>query len=160
MQEKLGAFTLTELLVGMVITGLVITIGFTAWILIHRQQTQYQQKTDLYKEIIRLEGLLINDIDRSDTVTLEENILKCRTKQTTIAYTFMDSLIVRRFLQHEDTIEISTQLPTIHFENPNLPPMANEAIDIFISLKKVTYDIIIRKTITTITPQANYSIGT
>lgn len=160
MRHKLDAFTLTELLVGMVITGLVITIGFTAWILIHRQQARYQQKTELYKDIIRMEGLLIQDIDRSDTIAMEDNSLKCTLKQTTIVYKFMDSVIVRRFHLQEDTFKIATQLPNIAFENPNVPPDQNEAIHITISLKEVTYDIIIRKALTTITPQANCSTGT
>lgn len=106
-RRKTIAFTLAELLVAMVITSLVIAIGYTAWMLIQKQQLRYEEKAVVYEEIARFETQLRWDVDQCDSISGNNNTLSLRLKQGDVSYRFPDSLVVRTTIHSIDTFFVN-----------------------------------------------------
>ena len=75
-------FTLTEVLVGMVITGLVLLLGWQAYRFLEQSNQRYRSKADFALEWSTLESVLKDDLD--EALYVKRNLGKIRCMRKTL----------------------------------------------------------------------------
>jgi prepilin-type N-terminal cleavage/methylation domain-containing protein len=105
--KKLRAFTLLELLIGMIISSIVIGFGYAAYSLIYKQYLVYKQVKEKIVEITQLDHVLSTDMRNAEIISFNEHTLSLfGQNQHTLEYDFQDSLIVRKENELSDTFKI------------------------------------------------------
>jgi prepilin-type N-terminal cleavage/methylation domain-containing protein len=118
--KKIKAFTLIELLIGMIISALVISFAYTAYILMHRQFLKYKDNRKQITDTMTLNTILNNDFSGSQWVYYQEESLVFSTPGNTLEYIFGDSMMVRIAGEVSDTFHLSPQNVLInHIAEPN-----------------------------------------
>jgi prepilin-type N-terminal cleavage/methylation domain-containing protein len=106
--KKLPAFTLIELLIGMIISSIVIGFGYAAYSLIYKQYLAYKHVKEKVVEITLLNHVLSTDMLNAEIISFNENTLSLvGTNQNSLQYLFQDTLIVRTENELTDTFNIS-----------------------------------------------------
>tara|TARA_R110002033_G_scaffold169674_4_gene210782 strand:+ start:4463 stop:4924 length:462 start_codon:yes stop_codon:yes gene_type:complete len=94
--EKVKAFTLSELLVVLVISSIVISLTFIVLGLVQKQIAQIQQGYQDQQEIVLLKRVLLKDINTHDVFfEAKENRLFCYSSKDTIQYSLEPNYILR-----------------------------------------------------------------
>lgn len=106
MKQKLKAFTLMELLIGMIVSSIVIAIGYSTYAIIYKQFSSYKLVKNQVVECMQLNTVLQNDIQGAEFVFFNEDQLKLDSGDKMISYHFMDSLIVRDANEQADTFKL------------------------------------------------------
>ncbi len=119
--KKLRAFTLMELLVGMIISSIVISFGYAAYTLIYKQFISYRHTKEKVMELAQFDQVLSNDLLRAEVVYFHENALQFFQKNAirTLQYNFYDDLILRKENELTDTFKISQAQLKMHFLLPD-----------------------------------------
>ncbi|MFL5763638.1 MAG: PilW family protein [Bacteroidia bacterium] len=108
MMKKLEAFTLMELLVGMIISSLVISFGYGIYQVVQEQFRQYKTvKTELMQAAI-FRSVLENDFFSADEVYGSREDLTINSKTGAIRYEFGREFILRRVEGSIDTFHIAS----------------------------------------------------
>ena len=105
--ERLRAFTLLELLVGMVVSGIVLTTTFSAYRIVSSQLSGFERQTAYVKEISLFTSQLGSDFSNAGTITCispQEIRLVSATRQ--IDYRFAGSYVLRNDLNRTDTFRV------------------------------------------------------
>ena len=102
--NKLNGFTLSEVLVVMLITSIVITLAILVLNIVQKEfsaiQLNFEQKTDIRS----LEQALWNDLNNHNVFFEKEtNKLIAVSKKDTVIYSFQDNFVLRK----TDTLQIS-----------------------------------------------------
>lgn len=106
--KKLRAFTLIELLIGMIISSIVIGFGYAAYSLIYKQYLGYKNVKERLVETAQLNQILSNDLLNAENISFDENTLSLLKKNPNILqYQFLDTLILRKENEVTDTFRIS-----------------------------------------------------
>lgn len=108
---KLTAFTLLELLVGMVVSGIVVGAVFTAFHIVSRQAINYENRVQVSQELSLFHSILSTDASAADSVYCEENqsLVLFSGKNGTLTgihYEFSGQYILRKNGGHIDTIRV------------------------------------------------------
>ena len=101
--NKAKAFTLTELIVVMIISTIVISLAFTALSMVKRQIGHIQKRTEIKNELISIEKVLHKDFNWYGLGELSNNSLKFKNPIDSVKYTFEDKFLLR----NKDTIKIA-----------------------------------------------------
>lgn len=151
---ELTAFTLTELLAVMVIMGVVITTGYTVWILMLKQQADYEEKVRGRNELARFETQLRIDIDQSNTITVCGNKILCHSPIRRVDYDFFDDMTIRRsnvnsslyyHREKPDTFLIAAVLPLLVGEVMPDGAKRMDVIRVEIGFQEIPYKIMVCK---------------
>jgi prepilin-type N-terminal cleavage/methylation domain-containing protein len=104
--RKIKAFTLMELLVGMVIGSIVIALGYSTYAIIYKQYSSYKKTKQQVVETIQLNTIMSTDFINSDVITYSNDKLILNKNNSALEYQFNDSFITRT--QHEltDTFKV------------------------------------------------------
>jgi prepilin-type N-terminal cleavage/methylation domain-containing protein len=106
--KKLSAFTLIELLIGMIISSIVIGFGYAAYSLIYKQYLSYKQVKEKVVEITLFKQVLSTDMQQAAIISFSENTLSLLNKnKNPLEYHFYDDFIVRKEKELSDTFKIS-----------------------------------------------------
>jgi prepilin-type N-terminal cleavage/methylation domain-containing protein len=106
--KKLPAFTLLELLIGMIISSIVIGFGYAAYSLIYKQYLGYKKVKEKIVEITQFDHVLTTDITAAETISFNDNTLSLYGKDSkTLQYHFQDVLILRTENETTDTFKIA-----------------------------------------------------
>lgn len=105
--HKLKAFTLMELLVGMVISSIVIAFGYSAYALIYKQYVSYKSVKTTVVETMQLHTTMSNDFNNAECITFGENKLKLSGSNKLLMYNFIDSLVIRGDQEMSDTFKLA-----------------------------------------------------
>jgi hypothetical protein len=114
MNSKVKSFTLSELLVTMIITVIVVGLAFTVLDLVRKQiiaiQKNYNRTTELafFKQRIWLDFNKNNDI----TYNAIENQVVLKSDFDTISYNFKDDIVIR----NKDTLNTKVKIEKIFFQ--------------------------------------------
>ncbi len=101
--RKIKAFTLSELLVVLVITSIVVSLTFLTLRLVQKQITSIQTNFNDQQEIQFLERALLQDINTYNAYYDSKNdVLKLSHGKDSIHYEFTDNYIVRK----KDTFQL------------------------------------------------------
>ncbi|MCA6363620.1 MAG: prepilin-type N-terminal cleavage/methylation domain-containing protein [Bacteroidetes bacterium] len=106
LHTKLAAFTLLELLVGMVISSIVIAAAFSAWSIISRQHAQYRTRHEASTEASFFSSRLRRDFAQAAAYSGQPNTLTLQLRNQTVQYKNVPPVVVRSIGLHTDTFRV------------------------------------------------------
>jgi Tfp pilus assembly protein PilE len=116
---KVKAFTILEVSITMLITGLLIAITYTSYSIIVKSNLQFTTKNDEMAVLVSLDHLLKRDFDRAESVYKNESGIYLNSGGTAINYEFTPGYIVRHS-SRIDTFKVQIQDIITSFENSPL----------------------------------------
>lgn len=106
---KLRAFTLLELLVGLVLSGIVAGVSFTAYQVMAGRLAAYRSTNEAISEATWLSGRLGKEIEKAESLTGNSTELLLRMENgRSIRYDFAGAYVVRHDSLLTDTFFVST----------------------------------------------------
>lgn len=103
---RLKAFTLVEMMAGLAIAALVVTLGFYAVQLLQKQYILFEQTTDEALDYQRLEALLWHDFTKSQGVFLEnDSLIRCDQGEVVVKYGISSNYLTRSLLAEVSVID-------------------------------------------------------
>lgn len=106
-QPKLPAFTLVELLIGMIVSTIVIGACYVSYSFIYEQYESYRSIKNKTVEAMQLNSIVSVDFMDSELITYKENVLTLKNNNGLLQYEFVDTLIFRRTNEVIDTFRLS-----------------------------------------------------
>lgn len=117
-ERKLPAFTMLELLTGMIVSGIVLATLFTAYRIISAQAEQYRKRSAEYVAQSLLHSMITRDVLRSDSIAHDEHNLICLDHDTaTVRYHMADSIVIREWNSNRDTFRTKGDYTEEYFMN-------------------------------------------
>jgi type II secretory pathway pseudopilin PulG len=111
--KTIPAFTLLELLVGMIVSGLVLAATFSAYRIVTRQYAQYCKTTESTVGLSGFLSQLERDVaNATEAYALFENAVQLVHATRTVDYRFSENYVLRSSAAHIDTFHVS--VPAIH----------------------------------------------
>lgn len=105
--QKVRAFTLLELLIGMIISSIVIGFCYMSYSIIYNQYMSYKILKLEIVETIQFNSILNADFISAETILFNENILILNsTNRSQLQYDFKDSHILRKDGEVTDTFKL------------------------------------------------------
>lgn len=101
--NRVKAFTLSELIVVMIISTIVISLAFMALSIVKKQISDIQKRTEIKNELFALEKVLYKDFNFYGLGDFSTNKLKFKNPIDSVNYAFEDNFLLR----NKDTIKIS-----------------------------------------------------
>jgi prepilin-type N-terminal cleavage/methylation domain-containing protein len=106
--KELKAFTLLELLVGMILSGIVLAATFTAYRVVTRQYETYRDKSKSITEVSLFVAQLESDFENATTITLaSENRIHLQFEKRMLEYRFSEKYVLRNDFMRTDTFNVS-----------------------------------------------------
>ncbi len=105
--KKIAAFTLIELLIGMIISSIVIAFGYSAYTLIYKQYNNYKEIKEKMMEVTQLHEALNTDFHTVEMISFHENTLTFYKKEYPLEYIFSDEWIIRKERDVADTFRVA-----------------------------------------------------
>ncbi|RYE25512.1 MAG: hypothetical protein EOP51_03840 [Sphingobacteriales bacterium] len=116
-QVKISAHTLMEVTVAMLLSGLTISICYTAYGITSSYFNEYYAKNNLAIRAAQLKQALENDFSKGYLVIKQNEEIIVKIDSNQIIYVFNDEHILRRLVTlHIDTFKIKTNDVTSYFE--------------------------------------------
>ena len=94
--KRLSGFTLTEMIITMLITAVLISMIFSVFQIVSKNYVVFSKKNDEINDIERLHNWLERDIERTTSLRAGYNSLLLTIAQDTVIYVFGDSTITRK----------------------------------------------------------------
>lgn len=105
--KKVRAFTLMELLVGMIVSTIVIGFGYGVYSLIYKQYSSYRTIKKEVVDAMQLNSTLNTDFAGAELISFTDNKLTIdRKNNLSLYYNFTDSYILRKENEITDTFKI------------------------------------------------------
>jgi prepilin-type N-terminal cleavage/methylation domain-containing protein len=105
--HKLPAFTLLELLVGMIISSIVLAAAFSAWNIIGRQHELYRSRHDASTEASFFCSTLRRDFSRADVYSGNSDALTLQIGTQTLTYKNAPPVVLRNNGLQTDTFFVA-----------------------------------------------------
>jgi len=113
---KLSAFTLLELLIGMIISSIIITIGYSSYSIINKQFSSYKLYRTELVEIANLNSEIEKEFSDSEFVLRNQNQLTFKHKDSReVKFEFNEHFILRNEMQAIDTFWVNNKNYTFGF---------------------------------------------
>jgi len=128
MNRRLKAFTLTEMIVVMLLTAVVIGMAYAVFQIISKSYTSFNLKNEKVNDAERLEHWLARDLQRADACLNEEDGLKLLIGVDTVSYTFKDSVVTRTSLRI-DSFRVNTGKLAMMFDGQMLDTKPEQSVD-------------------------------
>jgi prepilin-type N-terminal cleavage/methylation domain-containing protein len=122
LQCKTRAYTLLELAVVMVLSGILFAMTYQA---LHFIQSSYSNFSQRSSQVVKNKGLfhwLNRDARRADAVYVSDGEIICHHQLNTVVYKTGPSYIVRQQAGRNDTFKLKNIVVTFHFENKVIDP--------------------------------------
>lgn len=127
--RTLKAFTLLELLVGMILSGIVLTATFTAYRLVTHQYETYCDKSRSIAEISFFSSRLEADFANANELTfIAENKIQLQAEKRLTQYRFSEKYILRDDPGRTDTFYVSVSSTTAYHRSEKIST-ANSLLD-------------------------------
>jgi competence protein ComGF len=144
--NKIKSFTIVELVVGMLLSSIVLTVVFYTLMILNYKIKNYSQKTNDVNEYLLFRNILSRDWDNATEIKTTANgivMYKKDQRETVQEYSFDTFRIIRRSNQTIDTFKIANSHTTLQRISDGL-----DLIKIFkceISLNNQNIQFVIRK---------------
>jgi len=116
MKQKVKVFTIMEVTITMLITGLIIGITYTSYSIVIKSYHSFTTKNDSMAVLVSLDHVLKRDFDRADSILKDSAGITVKKNDMSIKYVFMPDFIVRNSLK-TDTFKVQTQEVMTSFDN-------------------------------------------
>jgi prepilin-type N-terminal cleavage/methylation domain-containing protein len=111
--KKINAFTLSEMLVVLVVSSILISMAFVAVSMVQKQVYLIQKNLSKKQQLLFFEATLLRDFNTHRVFFIkEENSLLLKSGKDSISYTFFDDFVIRG----TDTIKISFENKTLFLD--------------------------------------------
>lgn len=108
LHKQFGAFTLLELLVGMILSGIVLTATFSAYRIVTRQYEIYRDRSESVSELSFFVSQLQADFsDATAVIRVSENEISLQSEKRILEYNFSGKQVLRNDFSRTDTFSIS-----------------------------------------------------
>ncbi|MGQ0827041.1 MAG: PilW family protein [Bacteroidota bacterium] len=108
--KKLRAFTLMELLIGMIVSSIVIGFGYGTFFLIYKQYSSFKTVKIELVDVAQLNSILNHDFAIAEMIAFNENkLIIDRKNNLPLVYNFNDSIILRTDNELVDTFKIVSE---------------------------------------------------
>jgi type II secretory pathway pseudopilin PulG len=117
--KRLPAFTLTDVIVTMLISMLVMGIAFSIFRFSYNQIIAYQKANDDYKELFQLYNAMQEDFQRAGECTYYRNELQMQILggYKTYRYTLLNNGVIRTTAISSDTFHVNIENIVAKFNN-------------------------------------------
>lgn len=128
LNKKISAFTLSEMIVVLILTVIVIGIAFSVLNLVQKQMSAIQVNFEKNAEINRLETALYLDFNRYNHVVFssKDNTLQLKSALDSITYKFENNTTIRA----KDTFDIAIKQKWVFFNGKSVNDNQIDAIKI------------------------------
>lgn len=117
--KKIAAFTLMELLIGMIISSIVISFGYMAYNLIYDGFLNFKKVKATMMETNQLNTTFGNDVRNAEIISSNENKLILFNKnEQELRYEFLPDYVLRTHGELTDTFKVATHNIQQHFLFP------------------------------------------
>lgn len=107
--KKINAFTLMELMIGMIIGSIVVGFCYTGYRFIFRQYLDYKKVKEQVNEAMFLNTALTRDFSRSLFVEYKGNSLYIKSDSAQTEYKFTEQYILRNERDVSDTFHLAVK---------------------------------------------------
>lgn len=115
-QPKLNAFTILEVTVTMLVSGILIGMTYTIYVIVSRSFTSFRQKNDKISVVVNLDHVLARDFDLADTILKDTDGILVKKPAGNIKYAFYPDFITRESVK-TDTFKVQCTAVTTSFED-------------------------------------------
>jgi len=130
LNKKINAFTIAELLVVLVISGIVISLTLLILNLVQKQLRIINNNNEQTTEIRLLERVLWQDFNRHNLFfNKKQQQLYCVSEIDTVQYTFKDTYTIR----NTDTLNVAIFKTTTYLEGNTITSKDIDAIELVVS---------------------------
>lgn len=107
--KKIAAFTLMELLIGMIISSIVISFGYMAYTLIYEQFLNFKKVKGTIMETTQLNTTFSRDIRHAEIISAEEEnkLILLNKNEPELHYEFYPDFILRTRAELTDTFKVA-----------------------------------------------------
>ena len=141
--KKIKAFTISEMLVVLVISSVVVGLSLTVLNLVQKQVNTINYNNAINTQMQQLERVLTHDFQRCNlSYNREKNELKCISISDTIIYSFKEDLVLR----NTDTLKIPIYKIMMYIDGNAVKESAIDAIEIQLSNESSENKLFISKT--------------
>jgi hypothetical protein len=106
--RSLKAFTILELLIGMILSGIVLTATFTAYRITTQQYKSYSEKSVTITEVSFLVSTLGTDFEKAKTIIRSfENNIVLQSENSMLEYRFSEKYVLRNNFLRCDTFHVA-----------------------------------------------------
>jgi hypothetical protein len=102
----LPAFTLLELLTGMIVSSIVVAAAFSAFHIVGKQHSLYHERHESSSEASYFCSMLRRDFARAEVIEHSNGQLVCRTSQSSVNYKLLADAVLRSTTAHTDTFRV------------------------------------------------------
>lgn len=143
--KKIKAFTILELSVVMVISGIVFGIAFSAYNIILKQFQEYKNGNEKIMEISTVSAVLNKDFSEADEIRNSQGGLNVIAREgSQIIYRFEDGGLLRKANQTEDRFENISNVK-ITFRGIDVPENNGLVDEVYFELWKETFSLQLKK---------------
>lgn len=134
MIKKVKSFTLSELIVVMIITVIVVGIAFSVLLLVKKQIKGIEKNYQKTTQLALFEEQFWRDFNSFQHIEMDESLenLFLRNEIDSIAYQFEDTFVIR----NEDTLKVQLKIENLYLDGNIVQSGLIDAID-FSALKEI-----------------------
>ena len=134
--KSLPAFTLLELLIGMLLSGIVLSATFSAYRIISKEAELYRVQTKSASELSFFISHFHSDFHLSEQIISSgENVIHLKQKNRELIYRFSPEFVLRSDQEHTDTFYVSVTNAGLFFQGEKVLN-GEEADEIQIRIKE------------------------
>ena len=124
--KKIEAFTISEMIIVLILTSIVIGMAFTVLTLVHKQMLGIQANFQKTTELRLFEQSLWLDFNRYNRIEYDnvENVLNFKSEIDSVSYKFVEKVIIKNF----DSFLIPLKLKTFYFDGKQVEKGLVDAI--------------------------------
>ena len=104
--RTLPGFTLVELIIVMILTGILVGLAGGVFYYLNSYRIQVDRKAIPLNTVSRLEYVLRRDVEESQTIIAEEDLLKCYFASDSVIYQSVDTVLLRRQAGFTESFEV------------------------------------------------------
>lgn len=128
--NKVDAFTLTEMIVVLVVASIVISMGFLVLNMVRKQVVLIQKNYQKKQEVQLFENTFSREFNtRTAFYTAKENTLTLKNTKDSIQYTFLGKMIIRE----KDTFQVDISNKKLFLDGKEVKEKTIDAIEINLS---------------------------
>ena len=114
---KVKAFTLIELVVVMIISGILFSIAYFSFFIISQRFNHFSSASSSVMEISNLQTILNKDFDEAEFLQLQGDDLIVKKDSLELLYHFEEDYLLRTQLDQVDTFHIPIENKSYYFKN-------------------------------------------
>ena len=106
--KGIKAFTLMELLIGMIISSILIAFSYSAYSIIYNQYLTYRNIKKEVSQTMEFNAVFNTDFQNSEFVTFDgNNLTLVRSNSSSLEYIFQEKFIIRKDNEVKDTFQLN-----------------------------------------------------